>query len=95
MSIRHGTPCDIDGICPYEAESSYDCEYFCSNEEPEDTPEIWEDEIDPPLVPTSHKLMPLWEIFTFLRACKFNPKEEVCYISQTKGYVIISKRDSI
>ena len=45
-----------------------------------------------PLVPTSHKLMPLWEIFTFLRACKFDPHKEVCYISQTKGLMVISKR---
>lgn len=46
-----------------------------------------------PLVSTSHKFMPLWEIFTFLKACKFNPKEEVCYISHNGGYITISSRN--
>ena len=39
MSIRMNTPCDIDGICPYDAEYNHDCEYWCGAEEPEDTPD--------------------------------------------------------
>ena len=48
MSLRQNTPCDCDGICPYEAESFGSCEYWCGADEPEDTPEIWEEleEID-------------------------------------------------
>ena len=46
MSIRRCCPCDVDGICPYEAEYIGDCEYWCGAEEPEDYPEIWEDEED-------------------------------------------------
>lgn len=43
MSIRKDSPCEVDGICPYEAEYSSTCEYYCSAEEPEDYPE-WEDD---------------------------------------------------
>lgn len=43
MSLRNETPCDF-GECPYNAEYSCDCEYWCGAEEPEDNPEIWEDE---------------------------------------------------
>lgn len=32
MSIRNDAPCDIDGVCPYNAESNGDCEYWCSAE---------------------------------------------------------------
>ena len=39
MSIRHNCPCDIDGVCPYNAEVSGDCEYWCGAEEPEDYPD--------------------------------------------------------
>ena len=34
MSIRQNTPCDY-GECPYCAEYSHDCEYWCGAEEPE------------------------------------------------------------
>lgn len=48
MSIRKNTPCDYDGICPYDAEYSSTCEYWCGAEEPEDEIDFsdWEDEID-------------------------------------------------
>ena len=46
MSLRRYTPCDIDGICPYEAEYSRDCEYWCGAEEPQDDPDIWEEEYE-------------------------------------------------
>ena len=36
MSIRKCTPCDCDGICPYDAIYSRDCEYWCGADEPED-----------------------------------------------------------
>lgn len=36
MTIRRCTPCDCDGICPYDAEYSSDCEYWCGAEEPDD-----------------------------------------------------------
>ena len=36
MSLRKNTPCDIDGICPYEAEYGYTCEYYCGADEPDD-----------------------------------------------------------
>ena len=38
MSIKCNCPCDIDGICPYEAQYNRDCEYWCGAEEPEDYP---------------------------------------------------------
>lgn len=44
MAIRKNTPCDFDGICPYDAMYNNDCEYWCGADEPEDTPEIWEEE---------------------------------------------------
>lgn len=47
MSIRKNCPCDIDGVCPYEdMHSGYfgSCEYWCGAEEPQDTPETWEDD---------------------------------------------------
>lgn len=43
MSIRRNTPCDCDGICPYDALYGNDCEYWCGAEEPEDYPDC-EDE---------------------------------------------------
>lgn len=43
MSLRKSTPCDF-GPCPYEAECSYSCEYWCGEEEPQDYPEEWEEE---------------------------------------------------
>lgn len=33
--MRKNTPCDLDGICPYDAQYSRDCEYWCG-EEPEE-----------------------------------------------------------
>lgn len=35
MSLRAYTPCDY-GECPYNANYSCDCEYWCGTEEPED-----------------------------------------------------------
>jgi len=46
MSLRKNCPCDIDGVCPYDAEYNNDCEYWCGTEEPEDNPEEWEDDCD-------------------------------------------------
>jgi len=43
MSIKAVCPCDLDGICPYDAEYSSSCEYWCGAEEPEDYPDIDED----------------------------------------------------
>ncbi len=43
MSLRRETPCDF-GECPYNATYSYTCEFYCSAEEPEDYPEIWDDD---------------------------------------------------
>ncbi len=35
--MRKVTPCDVDGICPYGAEYSSTCEYYCGEDyEPED-----------------------------------------------------------
>jgi len=50
MSLRKNCPCDIDGVCPYDAEYGNTCEYYCSEPEPEDTPETWypwDEEEDP------------------------------------------------
>ncbi len=38
--LRSKTPCDFDGICPYGAQYSNDCEYWCGAEEPEDDEEL-------------------------------------------------------
>lgn len=35
MSLRKETPCDF-GPCPYDAMYSCTCDYYCSEEEPED-----------------------------------------------------------
>lgn len=43
MSLRCSTPCDF-GECPYSAEYNRDCEYWCGANEPQDDPEIWDDE---------------------------------------------------
>lgn len=48
MSIKLNTPCD-NGECPYkDMHSGYwnSCEYWCGSDEPEDDPEIWEDDRD-------------------------------------------------
>ena len=39
MSIRKNAPCDCDGVCPYDAEYSSSCEYWCGEDEPEDYPD--------------------------------------------------------
>ena len=44
MSLRKNCPCDIDGVCPYEAKYISSCEYWCGQEEPEDEPDIWDPE---------------------------------------------------
>ena len=45
MSLRRETPCDFEPFtCPYNAEYSSTCEYYCGAEEPEDIPDIDEDE---------------------------------------------------
>lgn len=40
MSLRRECPCDYDGICPYDAQYSSTCEYWCGADEPEDYPDI-------------------------------------------------------
>lgn len=42
MSLRKNTPCDCDGICPYDALYGHDCEYWCGAEEPQDCPDGWD-----------------------------------------------------
>lgn len=47
MSLRRLCPCDTEGHCPYEVDVyGGSCEWYCSAEEPEDRPEIWEEEED-------------------------------------------------
>lgn len=48
MSIRLYTPCDVAGICPYNAEYFGTCEYWCGIEEPQDNPMDWEEDDDYP-----------------------------------------------
>lgn len=43
MSLRQITPCDY-GHCPYEAENIGNCEYWCGANEPQDNPEMWEED---------------------------------------------------
>lgn len=43
MSLRQNTPCDMDGICPYEAEYARDCEYWCGADEEPDVSDIPDD----------------------------------------------------
>ena len=45
MSLRKCTPCDLDGICPYDAKYYTDCEYWCGADEPEDYPEYDEEDV--------------------------------------------------
>ena len=42
MSLRKITPCDF-GPCPYGAELSYTCEYFCVEPEPDDDYDDYDD----------------------------------------------------
>ena len=49
MNVRRVCPCDIDGICPYEDMHSgcwSSCEYWCGEDEPEDYPELWDEDED-------------------------------------------------
>ena len=52
MSLRNWTPCDepdTDGRhhCPYADDGDYvNCEWYCGAEEPQDDPEIWEEDED-------------------------------------------------
>lgn len=43
MSIRSDCPCDVDGVCPYDAEYFGSCEYWCGADKPADDPEDWDD----------------------------------------------------
>ena len=45
MSLGKCTPCDY-GECPYDAEYYSTCEYYCSEPEPEDIPDIDEDSLE-------------------------------------------------
>jgi len=50
MSLRKHTPCDEPDMfgnfhCPFaDDDERVNCEYWCGAEEPEDYPEIWEDD---------------------------------------------------
>ena len=50
MSLRSWTPCDEPDLegrhhCPYAEDDDYvNCEYWCGADEPEDYPEIWEED---------------------------------------------------
>lgn len=48
MSLRRETPCDFDGVCPYESGEYCSCEYWCGADEPQDYPEAWECGVDEP-----------------------------------------------
>ena len=41
MSLRKDTPCDLDGICPYENEGYCSCEYWCEEDKPQDDSYLW------------------------------------------------------
>ena len=44
MTLKKYTPCD-DGVCPYMDECGYvNCDWYCSAEEPQDNPEVWDEE---------------------------------------------------
>ena len=43
MSLRCETPCDF-GPCPFDAEYMRDCEYWCGSDEPQDDPDVWEED---------------------------------------------------
>lgn len=45
MSLKHDTPCDF-GPCPYGSESMETCIFYCASDEPQDDPDIWEDDCD-------------------------------------------------
>ena len=41
--MRRVCPCDIDGVCPYDAQYNRDCEYWCAEEPEPDYPETDEE----------------------------------------------------
>lgn len=43
MSLKKVCPCDDLGYCPY---GDVNCEDVCFEEEPQDDPELWEDDCD-------------------------------------------------
>ena len=43
MSLKYNTPCDIENFCPYGAYTFEECEHYCGQIEPQDEPEIWEE----------------------------------------------------
>ncbi len=45
MSLRRTTPCDCDGICPYDSENYGTCEYWCGANEPQDIPDEYNEEL--------------------------------------------------
>lgn len=42
MSLKRETPCDWMK-CPYDAQNMADCEFHCGADEPQDDPEVWEE----------------------------------------------------
>jgi len=40
--LRNNCPCDIDGICPYDAQSWGTCDWYCGEPEPQDDWDRWE-----------------------------------------------------
>lgn len=58
MSLRKETPCDF-GPCPYNAEYSCTCDYYCS--EPE------EDDVDYRLAQIEKENLREWEIYEEIR----------------------------
>lgn len=45
MSLRKTTPCDF-GECPYDAQYSSTCEYWCGEDEPEEDCNYYENEAE-------------------------------------------------
>lgn len=43
MSLRKETPCDF-GECPYDAVYHTTCDWYCSEEEPEEDYEEWDED---------------------------------------------------
>ena len=52
MSLRNWTPCDEPDLegrhhCPYANDGDYvNCEWYCGAEEPQDDPNVWEEDED-------------------------------------------------
>lgn len=60
MSLRKETPCDF-GPCPYDAEYSSTCDYYCSAEEPN------EDWMDYELEQMEQENLREWEVHEEIR----------------------------